>query len=103
VDQTGKRGKPAMRAQSFVLSFSILFFAVVSCARFPFTSPPDPLYRELSESFTDYDAAVLVGRTIVLDPGHGGRFDGAIGRYKTREADAVKLRSERHSHEDERH
>lgn len=69
------------------LSFLFLLFLLFSCAKMPFVSPPDPVYRGLAESFKDYDARVLVGKTIVLDPGHGGRFDGAIGRKGTREAD----------------
>ena len=65
----------------------MFILTALSCAKIPFITPPDPLYRELTESFADYDASVLVGRTIVIDPGHGGSFDGAVGKKKTREAD----------------
>jgi N-acetylmuramoyl-L-alanine amidase len=70
-----------------VLSIMILSVFVTSCSKIPLISPPDPLYRGLTESFGDYDARVLVDRTIIIDPGHGGRFDGAVGKKKTREAD----------------
>lgn len=84
--------------KSTLVIASALLFSIASCARIPLISPPDPLYRELAESFENYDASVLIGRTIVIDPGHGGRFAGAIGRRKTREADVnlgVALQLER--------
>jgi N-acetylmuramoyl-L-alanine amidase len=65
----------------------VLLVIAASCARLGLVSPPDPIYRGLAESFTDYDASVLTGTTIVIDPGHGGKFAGALGRKGTREAD----------------
>jgi len=76
-----------MRATALFISISLFLLALLSCAKIPFISRQDPLYRGLTESFADYDASVLVGRTIVIDPGHGGDFDGAVGKKKTREAD----------------
>ena len=48
------------------------------------TSPEDPVplppgYLELKESLTGRSFAPLAGRRILLDPGHGGYFRGAIG------------------------
>ncbi len=67
------------------LAVVLLIAGIVSCA--PFFGPPDTLYRQLNESFADYDASVLIDRVVVIDPGHGGRFDGALGPGRTREAD----------------
>jgi N-acetylmuramoyl-L-alanine amidase len=67
------------------LALPVLFAMFLSCGWF--VSPPDPVYRDLAESFADYDASVLAGKTIVIDPGHGGRFAGALGKKGTREAD----------------
>ena len=46
------------------------------------------LYARLKERPESLDARVLAGRTIVIDPGHGGGFDGALGADSLREADA---------------
>ena len=48
----------------------------------------DKLYARLIEKPEALDWGTLEGRTIVIDPGHGGRFDGAIGLDSLREADA---------------
>jgi len=48
----------------------------------------DDLYAGLKEKSESLDARVLAGRTIVIDPGHGGAFDGALGADSLREADA---------------
>lgn len=45
-------------------------------------------YISLQEDMADLDTSPLVGRTIVLDPGHGGYFRGAIGPGNQHEADA---------------
>ncbi|MBN1884943.1 MAG: N-acetylmuramoyl-L-alanine amidase [Candidatus Krumholzibacteriota bacterium] len=39
----------------------------------------DRLYERLSEEPAAFDRGVLAGRRIVVDPGHGGEFDGARG------------------------
>jgi N-acetylmuramoyl-L-alanine amidase len=46
------------------------------------------LYARLTEQPEALDWSVLESRTIVIDPGHGGRFDGVIGLDSLREADA---------------
>ncbi len=46
------------------------------------------LYARLREKSESLDSRVLAGRTIVIDPGHGGAFDGALGADSLREADA---------------
>jgi N-acetylmuramoyl-L-alanine amidase len=48
----------------------------------------DELYAGLKEKSAPLDASVLAGRTIVIDPGHGGTFDGTVGADSLREADA---------------
>lgn len=48
----------------------------------------DALYRDLSEDPGAFDAMVLEGRRIVIDPGHGGLFRGAMGADSLAEADA---------------
>ena len=48
----------------------------------------DDLYANLKERSESLDARVLAGRTIVIDPGHGGAFNGALGADSLREADA---------------
>lgn len=55
--------------------------------------PPEPAvveipgYEALQEQFTGLDMAPLKGRRIVLDPGHGGFFKGAVGQDGLTEAD----------------
>jgi N-acetylmuramoyl-L-alanine amidase len=46
----------------------------------------DRLYRGLSESLPRIDPSVLAGRRILLDPGHGGRFRGTVGRDSLEES-----------------
>jgi len=46
----------------------------------------DKLYRGLSESLPRIDPSVLVGRTILVDPGHGGYFRGTTGRDSLEES-----------------
>ena len=54
----------------------------------PETAPPDiPGYRQLREEFGDLDFTPLRGRRIVLDPGHGGFFRGAVGPNGLSEAE----------------
>jgi len=55
--------------------------------------PPDPAvveipgYEALQEQFTGRDMSSLRGRRIVLDPGHGGFFKGAVGQDGLTEAE----------------
>ncbi len=47
-----------------------------------------PGYIRLQEDISNQNTGPLQGRRIVLDPGHGGRFRGAIGPGNQHEADA---------------
>ncbi len=47
----------------------------------------DSLYTDLSEELYASDPSVLAGRRIVVDPGHGGEYDGAIGADSLSEAE----------------
>jgi len=47
----------------------------------------DSLYAELSEDLSASDPSVIAGRRIVIDPGHGGEYDGAIGADSLSEAE----------------
>lgn len=47
-----------------------------------------PGYIRLQEDMANLDTAALRGRRIVLDPGHGGWFRGAVGPGNQHEADA---------------
>lgn len=58
-----------------------------SCARRPAPPPGPELYSELKESLEGVDTTALEGVRIVLDPGHGGRYAGALGPSGIREAD----------------
>ena len=55
--------------------------------------PPEPAvvevpgYESLREQFTGLDMSPLQGRRIVLDPGHGGYFKGAVGPSGLTEAE----------------
>lgn len=66
--------------------------ALAGCAaRRPAPPPPAPepaFYGGLRETPASFDASALAGRRIVIDPGHGGSFDGALGVDSLREADA---------------
>ncbi len=59
---------------------------VVACA--PKRPEYDALYARLVETPGVVDSSVLEGRRIVIDPGHGGCFDGVVGADSLREADA---------------
>jgi N-acetylmuramoyl-L-alanine amidase len=48
----------------------------------------DDLYARLKEKPGTLETGVLAGRTIVIDPGHGGSLPGALGADSLREADA---------------
>jgi len=57
----------------------------VACA--PKRPAYDALYARLVEAPDLMDSSVLEGRRIVIDPGHGGCFDGVVGADSLREAD----------------
>ncbi|MBM3321432.1 MAG: N-acetylmuramoyl-L-alanine amidase, partial [Candidatus Eisenbacteria bacterium] len=61
-----------------ILALLLLFFS--SCAKPPPPEEPlDRLYRGIAEMPRDLDLSRLAGRTILIDPGHGGRFSGTVG------------------------
>lgn len=63
----------------------LLVLLGISC-RFPHTQPPLPsaeVYDEIARIPTDF----LTGRLFVLDPGHGGRYSGAVTAHNLRESD----------------
>jgi N-acetylmuramoyl-L-alanine amidase len=55
----------------------------------PVTTPtrPHPGYERRVDELTSVDASGLSGRRIVIDPGHGGMFRGAIGVHGLTEAE----------------
>ncbi len=59
--------------------------ALAGCARK--MTAYDRLYASLSEKLDARDWSVLDGRTIVIDPGHGGAFRGAFGADSLTEAE----------------
>jgi len=78
---------PGLRRSLCLIAVSLVAgFALQSCAR-----PPKPrapaLYESLRESLAQADTAALRGVKIVIDPGHGGPYDGALGPHGLREAD----------------
>lgn len=68
---------------SLILAVAI---ALTGCAAR--RTPYDELYKSLKEEWRSTDRSVLENRIIVIDPGHGGAFDGATGPDSLREADA---------------
>ncbi|MCU0638338.1 MAG: N-acetylmuramoyl-L-alanine amidase [Candidatus Krumholzibacteria bacterium] len=62
-------------------------FAVAAAGCSSQRSTWDNLYSQLSEEPAAFDRSVLEGRRIVIDPGHGGRFRGAVGADSLSEAD----------------
>jgi N-acetylmuramoyl-L-alanine amidase len=67
--------------------FLIAVAVTLACAR----KPPEPslakLYERIEESVEDVDLSGLRGRKIVIDPGHGGAFAGAVGVRGLKESD----------------
>jgi N-acetylmuramoyl-L-alanine amidase len=76
-----------MNGSAFRLSL-ILAAAVVLSGCAARLTPYEELYASLKEEWRIADWRVLENRTIVIDPGHGGAFDGATGPDSLREADA---------------
>jgi N-acetylmuramoyl-L-alanine amidase len=81
----------------------IAMLVIIGCARRPGGPPiPPPIrphsvtgYERLADSLGQVDTKGLAGRRIVLDPGHGGSFRGALGVNGLTEAEvnlAVALR-----------
>ena len=71
----------------------------------PAPAPPRPIagYERLLDSLGTVDGTGLAGRRIVLDPGHGGLFRGALGVHGLTEAEvnlgvALRLREQLLAH-----
>ena len=69
------------RVQYYFFVFISLLAFITSCAPPPKYTPP---FRVKMEAL---DVTPLKGRRIVVDPGHGGRFTGAVGIQELRESD----------------
>jgi N-acetylmuramoyl-L-alanine amidase len=82
----GKKELSMNRSLRLVILLSLGGLVLAGCAA-P-RAGHDDLYARLREKSATLDASVLAGRTIVIDPGHGGAFDGALGADSLREADA---------------
>ncbi len=71
-------------------SFALCLCFILACARVPRATPEAALdYGQftLRETPPYIDLGALKGKRIVLDPGHGGPFSGAVGPNNLREAD----------------
>lgn len=74
-----------IRIGAWVMASALLIVMCAGCG--PSRRAYESLYAELSEEPHAYDQRALVGRRIVIDPGHGGYFEGAIGVDSLTEAD----------------
>jgi len=70
----------------FLVILSIVIMTTIhGCGKYP--ASLRELYSELKEKEPEQRIDALKGRRIVIDPGHGGYFDGVIGVDSLREAD----------------
>lgn len=69
------------RVQSTFFVFICLLATLISCA------PPARYTPSFHVIMKSLDVTSLQGRRIVIDPGHGGRFTGAVGVQGLRESD----------------
>ena len=76
-----------MRRTTITISISMLLAAALLAGCGGKKTVYDSLYAELSEDLFASDPSVLAGRRIVVDPGHGGEYDGAIGADSLTEAE----------------
>ena len=65
----------------------VLLLAACAGPQRPPTAPPIPGYEQLQEDLVGRDLSPLRNRRILLDPGHGGHFRGAIGPNGLTEAE----------------
>lgn len=72
----------------FILPFLFIFCASETELQKPSISKKTKPLIYQPKKLPSLDSKALVGRTIVLDPGHGGVFSGAIGRKGMKEKDA---------------
>jgi N-acetylmuramoyl-L-alanine amidase len=76
-----------MKRAIITISISMLLAAALLAGCGGRKSVYDSLYAELSEDLSAPDPSVLAGRRIVIDPGHGGEYDGAVGTNSLSEAE----------------
>jgi len=86
---TSRRHRPASLpgSSSAAVLLALLLVALAGCAHRPHRPAFPPGYDLPGEPWREIDTTPLRGRRIVLDPGHGGFFRGAIGRDGLAEAD----------------
>ena len=73
----------------WLLSVAACAACVLAAGCAPKKAPPvEKIYADLAEKLENFPAHVLAGKRIVIDPGHGGSFAGAVGVDSLREADA---------------
>jgi N-acetylmuramoyl-L-alanine amidase len=74
---------PAPARRALPLLLVLLLAALSGCSKRPPAPRTDPAeipgYTNLNREFGPLDFSPLTGRRIVLDPGHGGYFRGAVG------------------------
>jgi N-acetylmuramoyl-L-alanine amidase len=71
-----------------VIQFLLLAFPLfLYCAPFHFGKPRPSPYDSRIDEIPSADPTLLDGKIVVIDPGHGKGFDGAIGEGGIREAD----------------
>ncbi len=76
-----------MKRRITTLSISMLLAAALLAGCGGQKTIYDSLYSDLSEDLSVSDPSVLAGRRIVIDPGHGGEYDGAMGADSLSEAE----------------
>lgn len=68
-----------------------LILSLTSCARIPqikvLKPAPPPLPAPSKLDIAKLDTSPLTGKKIVLDPGHGGKYSGAVGEQGVKESD----------------
>lgn len=84
-----RKGERAVRANRLCFLFAFLLATAValSCARKPTEPSLKRLYERRGERIEGVDLSPLKGRRIVVDPGHGGVFPGAVGIGGLKESD----------------
>ena len=75
---------PSAKIQALYLTIVLIFAlgGLASCKK-----PPPPLAQPQRIEHVHRDFSPLQGKKIVIDPGHGGRFSGAVGVRGLRESD----------------
>ena len=73
-------GSSALFSCSRVTLISALVFLVLGCASMP-PLPSSPFQLD------QQDLSPLQGKVIVIDPGHGGKYRGAIGKMGLKESE----------------